>query len=118
MANGVWVFAEQKKGKIASTAFELLAAARTVADSLSQPLTAVLFGSGVKDAAVGPLCRADIFQVVQIAANGRFRDVQLSRQIGKRCKSLDTHQFQQPVSSFIRLHWGAILTELRHVSST
>jgi electron transfer flavoprotein alpha subunit len=52
MATGVWVFAEQKQGKIASTAFELLAAARTVADGLSQPLTAVLFGSGVKDAAV------------------------------------------------------------------
>jgi electron transfer flavoprotein alpha subunit len=52
MATGVWVFAEQKKGKIASTAFELLAVARKVADGLSQPLTAVLFGSGVKDAAV------------------------------------------------------------------
>ncbi|GAB4325098.1 MAG: electron transfer flavoprotein subunit alpha/FixB family protein [Candidatus Zixiibacteriota bacterium] len=51
MANGVWVFAQQKKGQIASIAFEALAAGRQLADALGGPLTAVLFGHNVKDAA-------------------------------------------------------------------
>lgn len=52
MAAGIWVFANQRHGKIASSAFELLNIGRTLADALGQPLTAVLFGNGVKDAAV------------------------------------------------------------------
>ena len=51
MANGVWVFAQQKKGQIASSAFEALSAGRQLADALGGPLTAVLFGHNVKDAA-------------------------------------------------------------------
>ena len=51
-SSGVWVFAQQQKGTISSTAYELLAAGRKLADELGGSLTAVLFGSGVKDAAV------------------------------------------------------------------
>ncbi len=51
MANGVWVFAQQKKGQIASTAYEALTAGRQLADAMGKPLTAVLFGHNVKDAA-------------------------------------------------------------------
>jgi electron transfer flavoprotein alpha subunit len=51
MANGVWVFAQQKKGQIVSTAYEALTAGRHLCDALGRPLTAVLFGHNVKDAA-------------------------------------------------------------------
>lgn len=42
---GVWVFAEQRDGYIASVAFELLGAGRRLADELKTGLSAVLFGS-------------------------------------------------------------------------
>src|SRR5208282_3547179 len=47
---GVWVFAEQRDGKIASVAYELLGAGRRLADELQTDLAAILFGS-TKDAA-------------------------------------------------------------------
>ena len=52
--SGVWVFLENKEGKIATGSREAISAARTVADSLGQPLTGLVFGenvSGVADAA-------------------------------------------------------------------
>jgi electron transfer flavoprotein alpha subunit len=48
---GVWVFAEQRKGKVASVVYELLGEGRKLADKLGQPLAAVLLGSGVEDQA-------------------------------------------------------------------
>jgi electron transfer flavoprotein alpha subunit len=42
---GVWVFAEQREGKVASIAFELLGAGRRLADELKVELSALLFGS-------------------------------------------------------------------------
>jgi electron transfer flavoprotein alpha subunit len=41
---GVWIFAEQRFGKISSVSYELLNAGRTLADGLDVPLTAILFG--------------------------------------------------------------------------
>lgn len=41
---GVWIFAEQSKGKIASVAYELLGIGRKLADELGCELSAVLFG--------------------------------------------------------------------------
>ncbi len=41
---GVWIFAEQSKGKIASVAYELLGIGRKLADELKTELSAVLFG--------------------------------------------------------------------------
>uniref|UniRef100_A0A7C4ENG9 Electron transfer flavoprotein subunit alpha n=1 Tax=Thermodesulfovibrio aggregans TaxID=86166 RepID=A0A7C4ENG9_9BACT len=41
---GVWCFAEQSKGRIASVAYELLGIGRKLADSLNTELSAVLFG--------------------------------------------------------------------------
>ena len=43
----VWVFAEQREGKIASVTFELLGAAKKLAQDLGQSLCAVLLGDGV-----------------------------------------------------------------------
>ncbi|MDA8215745.1 MAG: FAD-binding protein [Nitrospiraceae bacterium] len=42
---GVWIFAEQREGNIASVAYELLGAGRRLADELKTELSAVLFGS-------------------------------------------------------------------------
>ncbi len=43
---GVWVFAEQKQGQPVSVVLELLSKGRELADSLKQPLSAVLLGGG------------------------------------------------------------------------
>jgi electron transfer flavoprotein alpha subunit len=45
---GVWVFAEQRAGRIKSVSFELLAKGRELADSLKTELCAVCFGHGVE----------------------------------------------------------------------
>jgi len=42
---GVWIFAEQSQGKIASVAYELLGIGRKLADELKSELCAVLFGN-------------------------------------------------------------------------
>lgn len=46
---GVWVFAEQRNGKLMSTAFELIGEGRKLADKLGVELSAVLLGSGVEN---------------------------------------------------------------------
>lgn len=47
---GVWVFAEQRNGKVASVALELLGVGRKLADDKSAELSAVLFGSTESEA--------------------------------------------------------------------
>jgi electron transfer flavoprotein alpha subunit len=47
---GVWVFAEQRDGKIASVSYELLGAGRKLADELNVELSAVLFGTSEREA--------------------------------------------------------------------
>jgi electron transfer flavoprotein alpha subunit len=47
-ARGVWVYCEQERGVIKSSAFELLTRGRALADSLKTTLTAVVLGHGVK----------------------------------------------------------------------
>lgn len=47
---GVWTFAEQRDGKVASVAYELLGAGRRLADELKTDLSAVLFGSTESEA--------------------------------------------------------------------
>ncbi len=47
---GVWVFAEQRDGKISGVTYELLGAGRRLVDQLSTELSAVLFGSTLEDA--------------------------------------------------------------------
>jgi electron transfer flavoprotein alpha subunit len=42
---GVWVFAEQRGGKVASVAYELLGAGRKLADELNTELSAVMLGA-------------------------------------------------------------------------
>ena len=47
---GVWIFAEQRGGKVASVAFELLGIGRRLADDLNSEVSAVLFGSTEEEA--------------------------------------------------------------------
>ena len=49
--SGVWVFLENKDGNIVTGSREAIAAARTVADGLGQPLTGLVFGAGVSGVA-------------------------------------------------------------------
>lgn len=47
---GVWIFAEQREGKVASVAYELLGAGRRLSDELTTELSAVLFGASESEA--------------------------------------------------------------------
>lgn len=49
--SGVWVWVEQRDGVIKAIGQELLGAGRVLADSLGQPLTALVFGQNVSDVA-------------------------------------------------------------------
>ncbi|MEZ4594820.1 MAG: electron transfer flavoprotein subunit alpha/FixB family protein [Chloroflexota bacterium] len=49
--SGVWVFLENKDGKIVTGSREAVSAARTVADGLGQQLTGLVFGEGVSGVA-------------------------------------------------------------------
>lgn len=49
--NGIWVFAEQKDGKLANVALELLGQGRKLADKLGEPLVAILLGDQITDQA-------------------------------------------------------------------
>ena len=51
-ASGVWVFCEQRAGRMAGVSFELLGQGRRLADKLGCRLSAVVFGSGIKETAV------------------------------------------------------------------
>ena len=44
---GIWVFAEQRGGKVVPVAYELLGEGRRLADALGTELSAVLFGTGL-----------------------------------------------------------------------
>lgn len=47
--NGIWIFVEQRDGKIPNVVLELLGAGRVLADDLNTPLSAVLIGNNVGD---------------------------------------------------------------------
>jgi electron transfer flavoprotein alpha subunit len=47
---GVWAFAEQRNGKVAPVAYELLGVGRKLADDLETSLSAILFGSSESEA--------------------------------------------------------------------
>jgi electron transfer flavoprotein alpha subunit len=69
---GVWVFAEQHKGGIASVALELLGEGRKLADKRKTTLAAVFIGHGIKDKARELVaCGAD---TVYVADDPTLRD--------------------------------------------
>jgi len=56
---GIWVFAEARKGRLKSVAYELLSRGRELADSLKTELSAVCFGHGVDEVNQLIACGAD-----------------------------------------------------------
>ncbi len=46
---GIWVFAEQRDGRLKNVAYELLAKGRELADSLKTELSAVCFGHSIDE---------------------------------------------------------------------
>jgi len=56
---GVWVFAEQRDGRLKNVAYELLAKGRELADSLQTELSAVCFGHSINEINQLVACGAD-----------------------------------------------------------
>ena len=76
---GVWVFAEQRTGKVSTVAFELLGVGRRLADKLGVELSAVLFGA-TKDSAEELIkYGADRVYLAQDPALERFNDEPYAR---------------------------------------
>ena len=72
---GVWVFAEQHKGGIASVALELIGEGRKLADKKKTKLSAVFIGHGIKDKAKELIAHgADIVYVADDPALKEFND--------------------------------------------
>jgi electron transfer flavoprotein alpha subunit len=72
---GVWVFAEQHKGGIASVSLELLGEGRKLADKRGAKLSAVLVGAGIRNKAGDLIAHgADIVYVCDDAALKDFND--------------------------------------------
>ncbi len=46
--NAIWVFAQQKNGKLSASAFELLAVGKSLAEKTRGPLEAILFGKDIQ----------------------------------------------------------------------
>lgn len=76
---GIWVFAEQREGSIASVSLELLGAGRKLADELKTELSAVLFGAAEKDANELIKWGADKVYHSGNAVFGKFNDEPYSR---------------------------------------
>jgi electron transfer flavoprotein alpha subunit len=77
---GVWVFAEQHKGDIASVAIELLGEGRKLADKKSAKLAAVFLGHGIKNKARELIaCGADIVYVADDPTLKDFNDDSYAR---------------------------------------
>ncbi|HRZ15628.1 MAG TPA: electron transfer flavoprotein subunit alpha/FixB family protein [Candidatus Omnitrophota bacterium] len=71
----VWVFAEQKKGKVQSVAFELIGKARELAGKVGSKVAAVLIGSNMEMAAQELLCcGADIVYLVDAPQLANYQD--------------------------------------------
>lgn len=76
---GVWIFAEQRDGKVASIAYELLGAGRRLADDLHVELSAVLFGSTKNEAEELIKCGADKVYFCDNPIFERFNDEPYAR---------------------------------------
>jgi len=69
---GVWVFAEQRRGRISSVTMELLNEGRKLADQLDTPLSAVLLGDNISSEA--PLLVAHGADRVLVVDNPLLKD--------------------------------------------
>jgi len=73
--SGVWIYAEQRNGRIAPVTLELLGKGRELADQLEVPLAAVLLGSGLNGLADELVAYgADIVYAVDESELAQFTD--------------------------------------------
>lgn len=72
--SGVWVFAEQREGKVALVAYELIGAGRRLADERHTQLSAVLFGAPESEARELVKCGADRVYLSQGLLFEKFND--------------------------------------------
>ncbi len=80
----VWIYAEQREGKLHSVAFELLGAGRQLADGLGQKLVAVLLGHGMRPAADELIAYgADRVHYLDSPAFEKFQDEPYSQALGE-----------------------------------
>jgi electron transfer flavoprotein alpha subunit len=74
-SKGVWVFCEQKKGKIQSVSYELLGEGRRLADRLKTGLSAVLLGENMGNKTDEPIWRgADCVYLVDSPKLANYQD--------------------------------------------
>ncbi|MFH0941884.1 MAG: FAD-binding protein [Chloroflexota bacterium] len=78
---GVWVFAEQHHGQIKGVAYELLAKARELADSLKTEVSAVCIGNKLHDVASLSSHGADKVYVVESPELADFREDAYARML-------------------------------------
>jgi len=71
---GVWVFAEQRDGKVKSVAYELLSKGRQLADSLGTELCAVCFGHDISEVEQLTAYGADKVYLVDDPALAHFQE--------------------------------------------
>lgn len=71
---GVWVFGEQRRGRVQSVVFELVGKGRELADALGQELTVVVLGNGMDEGA-RELLKYPVDQVILVEAPA-LRDYQ------------------------------------------
>ena len=81
---GVWVFAEQKKGKVQSVTYELLHAGRDLADQRGVELSAFLIGNGIESEAKELIARgADKVYLAEAPPLADFLDEPYSRLLSR-----------------------------------
>lgn len=74
-SKGVWVFCEQKNGKVQSISFELLAKARELADKLSTSVCAVFLGHNIEPQAQDLIHHgADLVYLVDSSEVANYQD--------------------------------------------
>ena len=72
---GIWVFIEQKKGKVQSVSYELLGKAQELAEKLSSQVSAVFLGNDIEDQIDELIWRgADNVYIVQAPELANFQD--------------------------------------------
>ena len=87
---GVWVFAEQKKGKVQSVSFELVGKARELADKLGTYVGAVLIGHNVDMGAQELICAgADTVYVADAPQLANFLDEAYSKVVIKLIQNIN-----------------------------
>jgi electron transfer flavoprotein alpha subunit len=85
---GVWVFAEQREGRLKSVGYELLAKGRELADSLKTELSAVCFGHGIDE-------------VNQLIARGADKVYLVdSPELADNSEDLSTHQLVELIRQY------------------